>query len=251
MGSIKINLRESQAITALLSDSSKIAFKRGRTKELAKFFEQAALPTPSTLPTRGYRIELSNKMLSQLKFFETRTEPSRLDSPIAPLPKPKNLEKRGGIQLEKPIDDIEIKKMDNINLLLEIIDETLIYDDPDFKEDVSSQMKKIVEAYRENFHKNPAQETEKVFHELYQFATARIKESTDCINMMQDVADKRRAPLDQLFKTNGKMTFSEFKTLYPNFPIHFEEQFDMLKICVQDVNSMIRFYKMIQQTGTQ
>ncbi len=103
-------------------------------------------------------------MFKLTKFFETEAK-KQLPIPIirknqTEIPhriKERDI-RREGIQLEKPIEEIQKKEFEkeveeSIIILLRIIDKALVYDDADLKETVSNEMKEIVNQYRENVSK--------------------------------------------------------------------------------------------------
>lgn len=260
MGSIRLNNVNTastyhQPERFLLSESSKMVIQRGRTKEIAKLFENQE-KTDVTKPLHKFSIK--EPIANLMKFFEPQKQEclpiiSTKKEEIPHKVRERNA-KREGIQLEKPVKEIQKKEFEkeveeSINTLLEMIDKALIYDDRELKESVSNDLKEIVNQYRKNVFKNPEKETYNLFHKLYEYSTSKIKESTQFTKMIHECANKEIIPLDEFFARNGKMDFSEFKSLYPDYPISFQEQFELVRDYTQHISGMVRLYQALKAQG--
>ncbi len=67
--------------------------------------------------------------------------------------------------------------------------------------------------------------------------------------MIHECANKEQIPVDEFFKRNGKMEFNEFKSLYPEYPIRFKEQFELVRDFTQNTCGMVRLYKSLKALG--
>lgn len=239
----------------LLSESSKLVIQRGRTNEIAKQFldknqEKRDLAKPS------HTFSKREQVAKLTKFFENEAKKQLPSIPIINATRSEipHKERIKGIQLEKPSQEIQKEELEkevqeSVNTLLQIIDEALIYEDEELKETVSKELKEILENYRKNVFNNLDKETYNLFHQLYQYSTSKIENFSYFAKMIHEYENKDMIPIDEFFARKGKMDLTEFKSLYPDYPITFKEQLEILRDYVQGVCSMINLFKSLKTKG--